>query len=120
MPDPLNRVSMYIDGFNFYYGLYKPVRVDPKKPRTRLPPARSGLKWLDLRALGTAILRELDIGGTLGTVVYCTAKVRPSGNDRSQQLRQELYLRALGTLPDLHVVLGLHVERPKDVVLLDA
>jgi len=111
---------MYVDGFNFYYGLYKPVRADPKKPRTRLPPARPGLKWLDLRAMGNTILSQLGIAGTLGMVVYCTAKVRPSGNDRSQQLRQELYLRALGTLPNLHVVLGLHVERAKDVVLLDA
>jgi len=51
----VQRVTVYIDGFNLYYALLKPNRA---------------VRWLDLAALGSA-LRPADTV----TVRYFTAKV---------------------------------------------
>lgn len=83
-PSP-RRVSIYIDGFNLYYGALKPT------------PA---LKWLDLSALGAA----LRPGATV-TIRYFTAKVRATP-DKNARDRQRLYLKALETLPNVSVHYG--------------
>jgi uncharacterized LabA/DUF88 family protein len=79
------RVTIYVDGFNLYYGLLK------KNP---------AVKWLDLAALG-ALLRPDDSV----SIRYFTAKVRPVP-DASSLTRQRLYLKALETLPTVEVTFG--------------
>lgn len=79
------RVSVYVDGFNLYYGLLKP---DP------------AVKWLDLSALAAA-LRP----GAAVRVHYFTAKVRPLP-DPIARVRQRLYLKALETLPNVTIHYG--------------
>lgn len=95
MPSP-RRVSVYVDGFNLYYGLLKPS------------PA---IKWLDLSALATALRPA-----AVTTVRYFTARVRPVPDPGSAQ-RQRLYLRALETLPNVTVHLGHFSVHPSRMAL---
>jgi uncharacterized LabA/DUF88 family protein len=81
----VQRVTVYIDGFNLYYALLKPNRA---------------VRWLDLAALGSA-LRPADTV----TVRYFTAKVLRVP-DPSSEVRQRLYLKALETLPTVTVEFG--------------
>lgn len=79
------RVTIYVDGFNLYYGLLKP---------------NPAVKWLDLAALGAALRPAADV-----SIRYFTAKVRPVPDPESRE-RQRLYLKALETLPNVTVHFG--------------
>lgn len=79
----------YIDGFNLYYGL-----------------RAAGWRryyWLDLRRLAENLLRP---GQTLAAVRYFSARVQREPADPDKPSRQQAYLDALGTLPDLRVHYG--------------
>ena len=80
------RVSVYVDGFNLYYGL-------KSKGRRRY-------YWLDLRRLAENLLQS---GQRLMVVRYFTARVLQLADDPEQPERQKSYLEALETLPDLHI-----------------
>ena len=83
---PQSRARVYIDGFNLYYGALKGTRY----------------KWLDLSAWVDRLLPS----STCDRIAYCTApvKVRPDNPQAGQ--RQEIYLRALSTLPNVEVIKG--------------
>ena len=83
------RVAVYVDGFNLYYGLRS-------KGWRRY-------YWLDLRGLSEQLLRP---GQRLVMVRYFTAGVFAEPHDPDKPVRQNTYLEALGTLPDLHVHKG--------------
>ena len=79
------RVIAYIDGFNFYFR------------RLRNKPYR----WLDLVALFDALFPDDEVV----MVKYFTARV--SGKfDAAKPARQDVYLRALKTLPRLEIIEG--------------
>ena len=78
--------NVYIDGFNFYYGCIKGT------------PHR----WLNFSRLFTYIFKNV----TINHIRYFTAKVSPTADDPSIHTRQLMYLRALGTLPNLSIHLG--------------
>jgi hypothetical protein len=78
--------NIYIDGFNLYYGA---LRNTP-------------YRWLNPEALCQLLLPK----NTIGEIKYFTALVSARPNDPDQPLRQQLYLRALGTLPKVSVHLG--------------
>ena len=78
--------NVYIDGFNFYYGAVKGTPY----------------KWLDFAALCRRLLPKHQIQG----LYYFTALVDSRPADPDQRARQEVYLRALRTLPNLSIVLG--------------
>ena len=71
--------SVYIDGFNLYYGALK---------------GRPG-KWLDLQALCRALLPRDEIT----RIRYFTARAAARPHDLQVPVRQDAYLRALATLP---------------------
>ena len=82
------RASVYIDGLNLY---------------RRLLTGRPELKWLDIEALAQRTLPEYEIA----RVSYFTAIVKTlPGADPSSPQRQQVYLRALATLPRTTVFLG--------------
>ena len=83
------RVSLYVDGFNLYYGLRS-------KGWRRY-------YWLDVRRLAENLLLP---GQQLTTVRYFTAPVLPRPGDPGQRERQQIYLDALATLPDLSIHYG--------------
>lgn len=87
-------VRVYIDGFNFYYRLFK-----NSNRKFALPNA---YKWLDLGKLSA----RLAIGETIDWVGYFTAPIIPNELDPDQHIRQRAYLTALETLPNVEVIRG--------------
>ncbi|MGA3081434.1 MAG: NYN domain-containing protein [Terracidiphilus sp.] len=81
------RTNVYIDGFNLYYRL---LRENPQ------------CKWLDLKALSTELLQPQN---RIQTVRYYTARI--SGRvDPTAPARQQIYLDALRTVPEVTIHLG--------------
>jgi hypothetical protein len=78
--------NIYIDGFNLYYGALRNTRyrwLNPERLCQLLPPKNA-----------------------IGQIKYFTALVSARPSDPAQPVRQQLYLRAFGTLPNVSVHLG--------------
>ena len=80
------KVNVYIDGFNLYYGAVK----------------GSPYKWLDLGAL----CRHMLPNDSLQSIEYFTAIVSGRPSDPTMPVRQQVYLRALRTIPILKISYG--------------
>jgi hypothetical protein len=80
------RTSVYIDGFNLYYGAVKDTPY----------------KWLDVHRMCSMMLPNHQIV----KIKYFTAHVSARNDDPDKPTRQQIYLRALRTLPNLEVILG--------------
>jgi hypothetical protein len=80
------KTNIYIDGFNLYYRALK----------------RTPHKWLNLDAL----CRFLLPGHQINQIKYYTAHVTARPHDPDQPTRQQTYLRALRTLPNVSIILG--------------
>lgn len=80
------RTIAYIDAFNLYYGCLR----------------RTPYKWLNLDALFRLIVPKHEVVA----IKYFTALVSARPHDPQQPVRQEIYLRALRTLPQAQIVLG--------------
>lgn len=78
--------NIYIDGFNLYYGALK----------------NTPYRWLNPERLCQLLLPK----NTIGQIRYFTALVSARPGDVDQPVRQQLYLRALATLPRVSVHLG--------------
>ena len=93
------RVAAYIDGFNFYYGAVKDTPY----------------RWLDLGKLCQLLLPSHEIV----KIRYFTSPVIGRSTDPDQAQRQQIYLRALETVPNLEIHLGQfqvnHIRRPLSV-----
>ena len=96
------KVSVYIDGFNLYYRI-----------RNRRAADGSTLKWLDLGALCRTLLGKHDVT----QIRYFTAHVRGRPNPDSP-IKQQAYLRALGTVPGLTCHFGQFLYKPKSAKLI--
>ena len=88
------RTNVYIDGFNLYYGA---LRGTP-------------YRWLDPQALCRCLLEP---GHALQRIRYFTADIKPTPSDRKKNVRQQLYQRALRTLPETEIHKGRFVQRPR-------
>ena len=84
------KTIVYIDGFNLYYGAVKGTPY----------------KWLNLLALCKFLLPKNEII----RIKYFTALVTARPNDPDQPNRQQLYLRALRTIPGLEIIYGHFLE----------
>jgi hypothetical protein len=91
------RASVYIDGFNLYYGLRR---------RAKAKGIETQWRWLNLGKLAQFLLPEYEIG----TIHYFTARVKGRPDDPSKVARQNTFLRALATLPNLQVHFGYYQE----------
>lgn len=92
------RTIAYVDGFNLYYGA---LRGTP-------------YRWLDIGAL----LASLVPRNAIEAIWYFTAKVSARPNDPQQPVRQETYLRALSTLPNLQIHYGHFLSSHKRMPLV--
>ena len=81
------RTIVYVDAFNLYYGC---LRETP-------------YRWLDLERLARVLLAAHN---HLVQIKYFTARLSARPHDPDQPNRQQLYLRALGTLPMVDVHFG--------------
>ena len=80
------KTNVYIDGFNLYYRALKDTPF----------------RWLDLRRLAETIFPQDHIG----KVNYFTARLDTRPGNPQQRQRQQIYLRALATLPELDIYFG--------------
>lgn len=92
------KTSFYVDGFNFYYGVYR-------RPNPIAVPAD---KWLDWRSLAQTQVGTEDI---VHKIHYFTAKIERTDQDPEQGLRQETYFRALRRVPGVQLHFGLFKRR---------
>jgi len=88
----LKKYFIYVDGFNLYHRCLKNTKY----------------KWLNLRALAESFnFKDCQIT----KVRYFTAKVIPSRNNPQIASRQNFYLRALQTIPEIQIHLGQFKKR---------
>ena len=84
------KTIVYVDGFNLYYGAVKGTPY----------------KWLDILKLCQLLLPKNQIV----KIKYFTAPVTARPGDLDQPNRQQLYLRALRTIPGLEIIYGHFLE----------
>lgn len=100
------KAALYVDGFNFYYGVTNHFRPF----RERLGYSLSGLCWCDFRALV-----ERNFGHTqLTAVKYFTAPVTTQvarGEYPGEEGRYALWRAALATIPGIRVIEGRYQPR---------
>ena len=94
------RVNVYVDGLNLYYGALR---------------GRS-YRWLDLCAFSKRLLQASD---TINRIHYFTARVTAQPNDADAPKRQAIYLRALGTLPEVQMHFGRFLSTERNMPLAD-
>lgn len=80
------KTNVYVDGFNLYYGALK----------------GTPFRWLNIAELCHIMLPR----DTVSQIKYFTALVNPRPADPGQLTRQQIYLRALQTIPDLEIIYG--------------
>ena len=90
----MQRVAVYIDGLNLYYGL-------KSKGWRRY-------YWLDVQRLSENMMRTRQ---RLQFVRYFTANFLPDDNDPGQVERQDAYMDALSSLPKVRIHYGFHLSR---------
>lgn len=86
------KTIVYVDGFNLYYGALK----------------GTPFKWLDLLKMSQLLLPRHKIIG----IKYFTALVSSRPDDPTKTVRQQVYLRALRTLPGVEIILGHFLSHP--------
>ncbi len=82
----LLKANTYVDGFNLYYGALK----------------NTPYRWLDIAKLCRIMLPR----DAISQIKYFTALVNPRPTDLNQLTRQQVYLRALQTIPNLEIIYG--------------
>ena len=87
------RTNVYVDGFNLYYRALR----------------GTCLKWLNILTLCQSYYHT----SSITRIRYFTARVQATPDDPDKPNRQELYLRALRTLPNLSVHLGRFTRYPR-------
>jgi hypothetical protein len=102
------RLGVYVDGYNLYYG-----------GRSLCGRGTAGWRWLDVRALAQALVRERTDWPTADVtrVIYCTARVDATEN-ASSHADQDIYLKALVAAGSVdHIEFGHYVARVKSAPL---
>lgn len=82
---------IYVDGFNLFYGCLKGEKN----------------KWLNLDLLCRYYYPKYNIL----KIRYCTALIKERKSDKTSPINQQMYLRALKTLPNIDIILGSFKER---------
>ena len=83
----MKKYIIYVDGFNLYHRRIKNIKY----------------KWLDLKALAQSFnFKDCEIS----KIKYFTAEVIATEDDRTIKERQDFYLRALRTIPEIEIHFG--------------
>jgi uncharacterized LabA/DUF88 family protein len=88
------RVIVYIDGFNLYYGM-----------RSK---GWQRYYWLNVQRLAQHLLKP---GQSLVSTKYFTSWVSSTPRDPDKNSRQSTYVEALGTLTNVHIYYGRYLEK---------
>jgi len=82
----MNKTYVYVDAFNLYYGAVR----------------NTNLKWLNINKMCELLLPL----NSIIRIKYFTAEVGARSNDLNQPVRQQIYFRALKTIPHLKIYRG--------------
>lgn len=93
------KANFYIDGFNLYYGCVR----------------GTAWKWLDLASLCRRGYPELEIN----SILYFTALISAPPSDQGGPQRQQIYLRALRTIPNFSIYEGSFQSHPRNMKLVN-
>ncbi len=93
------KTNVYVDSFNLYYGALKDTPS----------------KWLDVAKLCGLLLPTSDIV----QIKYFTARIQARPNDPGAPERQQIFLRAIDTLPTLSIHYGHYATRKKTLPVAD-
>ena len=85
------QTNVYIDGFNLYYGAVR----------------RTPYKWLNPQALVSMLLPDVSIR----RIRYFTAPIKSRKGNPDAPSRQQVYLRALRTIPAVSIIEGKFKDR---------
>ena len=99
--ETMKKTIVYIDGFNVFYSLKK-----------------TPFKWLNLHKFSTVQLDSKKHNIT--KIKYFTARVQSTLTDPLKDTRQDIYLRALKTLPNLEIIFGQFKKRQVRGVLCNS
>ena len=91
--------NVYIDGFNLYYGALKGTPY----------------RWVNLVALCRLTLPR----DRINRIRYFTARLTSLPHNPGQPARQQIYLRALATLPEVEVYFGQFLSHVVKMPLAD-
>ena len=97
----MKKTIIYIDGFNLYYRLKD-----------------TPFKWLNLQKLSNAYLDSRQ--HKIIQIKYFTAQIKENIIDPSNTIRQNIYLRALKTIPDLDIIFGQFKKRQIKGLICDS
>lgn len=92
------KTTVYIDGFNLYYGCVKDTPY----------------RWLDVAKICQFLLPK----HTIHRIRYFTALIQPRPGDPQKAQRQQTYLRALQTIPHLSIHYGHYLLRKVRMTLV--
>lgn len=92
LPQPKKRCTIYVDAFNWYFGIFQ---------------HRPAWKWLNAQSF----FETLRLDEEVVAVKFFTALVDPLKHVSTRRDRQKRYLKALGTLPKVKIILGKYQER---------
>lgn len=87
------KTIVYVDGFNLYYGAVKDTPY----------------KWLNIQKMCELHLPKDQIVG----IKYFTARIISRPDDPQKHIRQQVYWRALRTIPHFEIIEGHYSEHPK-------
>jgi len=90
---PPIKTCLYLDGFNFYYGALKDTPY----------------KWINPRLRAESLFPRNEII----SIKFCSARISPLPGNPDAPTRQQIYWRALRTIPNLEIVEGYFRCRPK-------
>lgn len=94
------KTNVYIDGFNLYYGSLK----------------KTPYKWLDVGKLCDVMLPT----HTIQSIKFFTANVSARPHDPQLPVRQQIYFRALRTIPNLTLIYGHFLTHSVPMILTDS
>lgn len=106
------RLLVYVDGFNFYYGLFGRDRHGNQRPNSE--------KWINIVELAKKTARQIWPNQSSFEVIqlrYCTAQPIFDQRDPGQIQRHQQLMNAIDSLPNTKVILGSFVERTKNARL---
>lgn len=90
----IQRVTIFIDGFNLYFGLKEKGWKD--------------CYWLDFGKLAKRLLKPYQ---QLNVIKYFTSRVSGTRQDPQKHHRQQAFLDALTTIPDVQVFFGHYLQK---------
>ncbi len=94
------RTNVYVDGFNLYYGSLK----------------KTPYKWLDVGKLCQLMLPT----DTIQSIKFFTAKVSARPDDPQLPARQQIYFRALRTIPNITLIYGHFLTHSVPMILTES